>query len=337
MKKQFKCLIIPAIFVFISCSPTSQIYETAYPTLNDGKYDSEFPYKSSSKQLEEISHSIKMINVLVFYTSYFFDEQTKLTAADLQQNNFIEKSYQKTSFHQPSSGTATVIRSSIDEVVLLTCAHIIDFPDTIITYHSNENGSATKFIESVSIKNEQSNYIPDFPDGGKVEIIAVDNKNDLALIGRKIDAKSFTNFPKLNYPKGKAKELEWGSFIYAFGYPLGQKMISKGIVSSPNFDGNGTFLIDAVFNRGFSGGVVLAIRDGVPNFELVGLVRSVPAEIEYILRPAQQNEINSFNPTLPYKGEVYIDQQKTMKYGVTRVIPIEVIEEFINKNGMSNK
>jgi len=334
MRKKSLVFFISLVIIFFSCSPASQIYETAYPALNDGKYDSEFPYKSSSKQLEEISRSIKMINVLVFYTSYFFDEQIKVTAADLQKNNFIEKSYRKTSFHQPSSGTAVVIQSTLDKVVLLTCAHIIDFPDTIITYHINESGGSSQFIESISVKIEQSNYIPDFPDGGKVEIIAVDNKNDLALIGRKIDAKSYAAFPKLNYPKGKAKELEWGSFIYAFGYPLGQKMISKGIVSSPNFDGSGSFLIDAVFNRGFSGGIVLAIRDGVPNFELVGIVRSVPAEIDYILRPAQQKEMNSFNPTLPYKGEVYIDQQKTMKYGVTRVIPVEVIEDFINKNGI---
>lgn len=109
-------------------------------------------------------------------------------------------------------------------------------------------------------------------------------------------------------------------------------MISKGIVSSPNLDGSGTFLIDAVFNRGFSGGIVLAIRDGVPNFELVGLVRSIPADSEFVLRPAQQSGNKSFNPALPYKGEVFVDQQKTMKYGVTRVIPIEIIAEFIELN-----
>ena len=49
------------------------------------------------------------------------------------------------------------------------------------------------------------------------------------------------------------------------------------------------FLVDAVFNRGYSGGIVLAIRDGVPNFELVGLVKSVPAEYEYVMKPIMTN------------------------------------------------
>ena len=41
-------LIVMQFFLF-SCA--RQIYEVTYPTLLDGKYDSEFPYRSSSKQL----------------------------------------------------------------------------------------------------------------------------------------------------------------------------------------------------------------------------------------------------------------------------------------------
>ena len=63
MLKQVTFLI--ASFVFISCSSTS-IYDNIYPTLNDGKYDSEFPYKNSSEQLENISNSVHMINSIAF-------------------------------------------------------------------------------------------------------------------------------------------------------------------------------------------------------------------------------------------------------------------------------
>jgi hypothetical protein len=268
-----------------------------------------------------------MLNVLCFYTSYFFDESSKITAADLRKPATFEKANNKTNFHQPASGTATIIHSIPGEVLLLTCAHIVDFPDTIATYFSDESGNKSRYVESVSIQTEQSCFIPDFPEGGKVDVISVDTQKDLAIVGKRFMLTPYLNFPALNYPKGKAKELEWGSFVYAFGYPLGQKMISKGIVSSPDLDGEGTFLIDAVSNQGFSGGIVLAIRDGVPNFELVGLVRSVPAETEFILRP--ENEKESFNPALPYKGEVYIERRRTIKYGVTRVIPIEIIEGFL--------
>lgn len=325
-------IVISLILFSVSCTSTTDIYRTAYPTLSDGKYDSEFPYKSSSEQLEEISQSIKMINVLCFYKSYFFDKGSRVTLEDRSDGNIIEKAYQEANFHQPASGTATIIKSTIDDVILLTCAHIIDFPDTIVTYFLNDKGGTSEFIESMSIKINQSNYIPDFPDGGKVEILSVDKKNDLALIGKKFSPKDNYSFRPLNYPLGEAKDLEWGSFVYSFGYPLGQKMISKGIVSSPDLDGNGSFLIDAVFNQGFSGGIVLAIRDGVPNFELVGLIRSVPSDREYILRPEKEKEGKKFNPAIPYKGEVFIDQLKTIKYGVTRVIPIELISEFFNES-----
>ncbi len=154
----------------------------------------------------------------------------------------------------------------------------------------------------------------------------------MAIIGKRFVQYKLNQFPVFSYPLGNAKNLEWGSFVYALGYPMNYKMITKGIVSSPNRDESGSFLIDAVFNRGFSGGIVLAIRDGVPNFELVGLVRSVPAEYEYVLKPEAPTEGYEYNPLLPYKGNIMIEQRVNIKYGVTRVIPIETIVEFINKN-----
>ena len=92
------------------------------------------------------------------------------------------------------------------------------------------------------------------------------------------------------------------------------------------------FLIDAVFNRGYSGGIVLAIRDGVPNFELVGLVRSVPAEYEYIVRPLTMEHDMDYNPLIPYNGETYVDKIQTLRMGITKVIGIEIVKEFIDKN-----
>ena len=65
------------VFLFIvfslltSCSTVS--YEAIYPTLKDGKYDSEFPYRGSSSELEAISHSVKRINSTCFYKTYIFD------------------------------------------------------------------------------------------------------------------------------------------------------------------------------------------------------------------------------------------------------------------------
>lgn len=313
-----------------SCS--SSIYKTVYPTLVDGLYDSEFPYNSSSKQLEEIGNSIKLLNTIAFYKSYIFENTMNLTCEQLNEKVLEEKSSQVTYFNNTASGTATLIYTRDRTLGLLTCAHIIDYPDTVISYFENPNGKKTQFVQSFSVKEKQSIYVTDLPEFGEVEIILLDRARDIAIVGKTMISTNATTLPVFSYPIGKAKSLDWGSFVYIFGYPMNYKMVTKGIVSSPNKDGKGSFLIDAVFNRGFSGGIVLAIRDGVPNFEIVGLIRSVPAEYEYILKPMATDEKISYNPLIPYTGDVYVDQRASLKYGITRVIAIEEIVDYLEEN-----
>lgn len=322
-------LLLPFIF---SCS-SSSVYEKVYPTLSDNKYDSEFPYNSCSQQLEEISRTIKLVTSLGYYTSYVFTEDMKIMAGDVKTLDIKKRAEKTINYNSISSGTATVIHSQGRSIALLTCAHIVNFPDTIITYFNLEDGSISPFIQSISIKINQSNFIPDLPERGYVDILAMDVKNDIAVIGKTLTTVTANmNTPAFAYPIGKASELEWGDFVYVFGYPMNYKMISKALVSSPDHDKGNSFLIDAVFNRGFSGGLVLAIRDGVPHFELVGLVKSVPAENEFVLKPLIKNSDVELNPQLPYKGEFTVEKRQTIRFGITKVIGVELIQEFFKEN-----
>jgi hypothetical protein len=113
---------------------------------------------------------------------------------------------------------------------------------------------------------------------------------------------------------------------------MNYKMVSKAIVSSPNYDSKGSFLIDAVVNRGFSGGVVLGIRDGIPNFEFVGIIRAVPEEVHYFLRPEKLSNNIQYSPVVPYNGNAYAFEKEELKYGIAKVIPMEMISEFLEKN-----
>ena len=106
-------------------------------------------------------------------------------------------------------------------------------------------------------------------------------------------------------------------------------MITKAIVSSPNLDDNGSFLTDAVINRGFSGGIVLAIRDGVPNFELVGMVQRVPKEDEDFIKPKSLKNDARYNSLVPYQDELYVDRRISLRYGIAKIVSIETILEFI--------
>jgi hypothetical protein len=329
-----KYLISHTSFLFISLllyTSCTSVYERVYPGLIDGKYDSEFPYKNSSAQLEKISRSIKLINSIAFYTSYVFGDGSSYKDADLKRIDFETTAKEKVYFNRTASGSATLINEDNGKVLLMTVAHIVSFPDTIITYFLESDGTPTQNVESISIKTRQSNYVPDLPAGTKLDIVLIDKNVDVALLGGYFPLTEISRTDVFNYPWGKSAELEWGSFVYVFGFPMNYKIISKGIVSNPGRERD-IFVIDAVFNRGFSGGIVLAVRDGVPNFELVGLVKSVPSDYQYTLRPLSKQHDLEFNPYLPYQGEIYVEKEQILRMGITKVIRIEAINELIEQN-----
>jgi hypothetical protein len=105
-------------------------------------------------------------------------------------------------------------------------------------------------------------------------------------------------------------------------------MITRGIVSKPKARQSDYFLIDASFNQGFSGGIVLAIKDGVPNFELVGLGKSASASFENIIIPEKKDYEKVYNPESPYEGELFVELKKNVNYGVTKAISTEAVRGF---------
>jgi hypothetical protein len=323
------CLLV-SFFIFNSCS--SITYEKIYPTLQDGKYDSEFPYKSTSDELNKISETIQRVNTTAFYKIYLFDEKDNFLLNDLKNKKLTDVAAKEALADNSSSGTAVTVYSENGNVALLTCAHTITFPDTIIAYKYDDLGFETDYLESISIKEKQVIYVAGFPEGSQVEVLAIDNHSDIALIGKKYGAQKGIFFPSFNYPLGKAKEVEWGTFVYLVGYPINFKIITKAIVSSPRRDDAGSFLVDAVVNPGFSGGLVLAIRDGVPNFELIGMVQWVPEEEESLIYPENPKTKSSYNPVVPYEGNLYVRKHSSIRYGIAKIIPVESIMTFLNQN-----
>ena len=332
-----KCPVTLAVFfgviilgLNLSCSSAS--YNAKSPALHDGKYDSEFPSQNSSEELDKISHTIYRLNCVSFYKAYIFSDDSKIKLKDLNDSVINTRSIKKTYMDRSTSGTATLIYSSGGTLGLLTCAHVIDFPDTIISYYGEISGTPTDYIQSVAFKSKQFIYAAGFPEGSEVKEILADKSADIAILGNHYSLENAVRFPVFDYPFGKAKELEWGDFVYVFGYPLNYKMISNAIVSSPDYDRSGSFFIDAVVNRGYSGGLVLAIRDGIPNFELVGIIEWVAEDNENILQPAPLEGALKYNPLVPYSGSTFVKQEKFLKYGITKVISIESIKNFLEKN-----
>ena len=85
-------------------------------------------------------------------------------------------------------------------------------------------------------------------------------------------------------------------------------------------------------HRGASGGLIVALRDGAPNFELVGMASALSAEREYVLRPGDEFDEMQFGFGHPYEGNIIIDKRMKINYGITYAVSIEAIQDFIRKN-----
>lgn len=315
------------LFITItSCS--KRIYRVAYPTLNDGNYDSEFPYKNCSKELAEINDAVTKVFCNTFYSSYYFSPERGITRSKITPD-LLKKSDGVTELKNTVSGTGTIIYYRDNRIAILTCAHVVIKPDTNISYYDSRINPGKDIIQTISIKQKQDILVFGMPDDGAFEPLLVDNQNDIAILSKDLKRPSEFKISVLNYPFGKAKELQWGSFVYVIGYPMGYKIVTKGIVSQPDRDRKGSFLIDALFNRGMSGGILLAIRDGVPNFEVVGITTSAAAETETVLVPERNRD---YDETIPYEGQIYVDNKKSITYGVTRAISAEAILGLIREN-----
>ena len=109
------------------------------------------------------------------------------------------------------------------------------------------------------------------------------------------------------------------------------KIVTRGIVSMPNKDDLDNFMVDALINRGSSGGLVLAIQGNAPNFELVGIVSSVPAEKKFVLSPSNIYGDIDLLPGTIYDGEMTIEKLDGIRYGIGRIVSSEAIRKFLKE------
>lgn len=323
-------LLILICYVSYSCNTI--ITTVSDVGLKDNDYDRDFFQIETNNRLDNLVTSVKMINCLVYYESFLFRLDSKLTRSKIKNTDL--RALAATSNHstETASGTATIIYSEKGKVALLTSAHILNFPDTLISYYNDENNVSNKFIESISIKIRQTNLLPEYTQSNEVKILSLDPENDIALVGKEVSSLNAKKYLPFGLIPGNTNELSWGTKVYIIGYPLNNKMITTGLVSPSQKDKKSYFFVDAVFNRGFSGGIVLAIRDGAPNFELVGMVKSGTVHRDFILRPNTDSPNFIYNPQSNYTGEVLVKEKADIKYGVTKIMTIETILEFMENN-----
>ena len=323
-----------AIVILLFASACSKQFTGSVPgVVVDGKYDRAFPAVEDREVLDDILASVKMINVAAYYERFNFDRDEKILAGDISGE--LLRGREKTLRQEVAVGTATIVMQHRRQLAALTCAHVVTFPDTIISYWYDQHIGLSPFVHQIMIKTSQQNTIPEIIGGDDMNVVAIDNKLDVALLGKEMDDLPTFEIPVFDHALGTAGELDWGNFLYMIGFPGGRKMLTTGIVSQPQRNGKEQFLIDALFNRGFSGGLVLAVRDGVPNYEMVGIVNAVAADNEAVLIPPKDFEEPAFGHEIPYDDQVYVTTRRRISYGITFGISTEAILDFFEQNRKS--
>ena len=337
----YRLFLILLLFLFYSgCAQQVIKYEASH--IKDGKYDSEFPNQPTSVHLNHILNSVHLISILAFYQSHHFSYEDGITKDDLRSGDLDLEAFEQMIFEQPAAGTATLAYLHNNKMAFLTCAHIVNFPDTVITYYKDEEKEDTDIIKTFIKKIKQTNNVINQPVANDFDILLVDDEKDLAIIGKEFEwAEMYSiqqeinkRFNKplrvLDITLGKAEELDWGDFVYILGFPLSKKMVSRAIVSSPNYDKNHSFILDAYLQKGISGGIVLAIRDGIPNLEFVGIARGVSGRTEYLVVPEIEDKPSVWELMKPYRGKIFRKKHEFIEPGMTYTISIESIMTFID-------
>jgi hypothetical protein len=295
----------------------------------DGRYDSHPPFQPVSDQLARIGESVKMLSSIAYYRNYFIPQSERLTAGAVTPAVLNRFSGEATYTNKALAASVTILSCRARKVLVLSSAHVLNFPDTSLAFYAESDGRPGPFIRAVSVKEKQVNYVAVLPEGGELELLALDATTDVAVLGRTFTSDPCLTLRPLSVVRGPAAELEWGTHVFVFGYPSGLRMVTSGIVSSPRRDRNNSFLVDAASSKGYSGGPVLALRDGVPNFEFVGIVRQVSGHSTYVLVPDREESLE-YDPGAPYGGLIYPERQTEIDHGMTQVASSEAIAEFLD-------
>lgn len=315
-----------------ACSGSSQVTseQRQEPQSTAPYYTSSFPHKDLSQELRQIQQSVIRITATGYYRSHLI-RNPDVTRDQISGMDLKEASLETMQTEESTAGTAIALAQTNNSALLLTCAHVIQFPDTVVKYRKGDDVPSKTFVESVTIKTGQTNFALNLPALAEFKILAMDDIKDLALLEIDLNRNDKIDINPIRLTMGNSKNLRLGSFIYILGYPKGYSMVTRAIVGDPDRTGNGDFVTDALFNRGISGGLVIASKNNFRNFEWVGVASSAAANNEFVLVP-NRDEIDYSERLQPYDGSIYVEQRSNLVYGITQAVSTNKIYDFLEEH-----
>ena len=223
----------------------------------------------------------------------------------------------------------TAVGEQSDAAVAVTVAHLVTAPDTLRVYVRDRLGRETDILESLSVKQDEFLFATG-PDGANLEatIRKLDPERDLALLTLSIPWQ-YKSLHGCQLRLGDVQDLQWGNYIYVVGYPRGRLRLTGGIVSlDPQ---KGRFNVDAPVRAGYSGGAVVAVRDGLPNLELVGLCQGVTTHMVRTLVP-DPSLLPGAALSSGVLDRVVVEEEERVDYGLGFAVGIDEVKAFLVEN-----
>lgn len=296
---------------------------------DNGHYKNHLQSQAVRDGIDEGFRSVVRIQNNVIYRTYQFYVDDMPLRSELEGEDLAEVAAESYLDDQSTAGTALVLSEYRGKYAMLTASHAVFYPDTIWHYRSEADDDMNRYVEAVSVR-ESVNYILLNERGViKLDLVANDAVRDLAIMTNSESEESLMR--PLTLPIGRSDELDWGDIVYALGYPKGAKMVTMGTASRSDHPTR-SILIDASFNRGFSGGALFAVRnnDG-SGLEFIGIITSALGESETYLTPEPRRD-KEYDPDVPYDGDVYVRTAPRINYGITNAVDTELIMEFLREN-----
>ncbi len=329
MDLKFKIIyIFIAVVLIFQCSNVVQNKDIE---LSQAVYDYRVPTGSKVPYFKTLLRSIIVMNSSANYRTIFFEPESKIIRSNIATIDTNNDNAQSIKYDNVSAyGTGTIIYNYNKHIAILSSAHIFNHPDTLVTYFDSGNGE--KFVSSISIKQSEKHYSSDMPEYKTLNILAQDPQNDIIVLGLELQDDEQYLVPAIPYPFGDSSKLEWGTLVYLAGYPKGYKMLTQGMISEPDRNNRRNFLIDTMFNYGFSGGLIVGVKQGVPNFEILGIATSATADLYNVLVPDPAS--GHYDNNTLYQQDIYNRHVRFLNYGITIATPVNAILEMLKDNKM---
>lgn len=284
-----------------------------------------FENNPMQRQFESLTLRVYRIVTYVTYESQVFEQGSGLTLNDISGRDIDFSVVKARLVHNDSySGTGFAIRGNEVKALLLTCAHTIDFPDTIFTYDDNANASGQRYLLGLSVKTSQVIQVSGNNLHCRAEILAANPAIDLALL----EIPLTSGDDRAVVPMAEGSKLCWGDRVWLTGYPSGRFMMTSGLISNPGAS-DGLLMTDAPFSEGYSGAPAFVYDQRANGFRLAGIGRSVAARSSYVLRPEKEIHEVPYNTSLPYTGPVYVRTEREPASGVTFLIGSSMLDDFL--------